>query len=387
MRIIEITTSEHIQNFLKLPLRLYAQDDNWIRPLDKDIEKVFDPKRNKFFRHGECTRWLLEDENRIVGRVAAFINRKTIHKDNAQPTGGMGFFECENHQDYAFKLFDTCKTWLEEKGMEAMDGPINFGERDEWWGLLVDGFYPPNYGMNYNPAYYKAFFENYGFKKYFAQYTYGRVISDPIINKVMEKAQRIQKNKNYTFDHLHKKHIEKYTEDFRTVYNKAWVKHSGIGKMPKIQARNIMKVMKPLMDEKIVRFAYYKGEPVAFFIMIPDFNEFLKTIDGKLGWVEKLKFVWFKWNKKFTKNVGVAFGVTPEHQGKGVESAIVVDYSYEAHQPNYQYKHMEMKWIGDFNPRMMRVAEDVGGSIYKTHHTYRKLFDEAKEFQRCKIIR
>jgi len=386
MDIIEITEPEHIKEFLEFPVRLYANDFHWVRPLDNDIEKVFDRKRNKFFRHGECIRWLLQDNGKTVGRVAAFINKKTVNRDNDQPTGGMGFFECEKNQEYAFKLFDTCKAWLEQRGMEAMDGPINFGERDEWWGLLVKGFYPPNYGMNYNFSYYQEFFENYGFQMYFGQYTYGRKIAEPLIQKVHDKSERVRQNPDYTFDHLHKKEIERYTEDFRTVYNKAWVRHSGVGEMPRTQARNIMKTMKPLMDEKLVLFAYYKGEPVAFFIMIPDLNQFLKTINGNLGWVEKAKFLWFKLRKKFTKNVGVAFGVVPEHQGKGVESAIVVEYSKFAHTPNYQYKHMEMKWIGDFNPKMMRVAEDVGGSIYKTHYTYRKLFDETKEFKRSPII-
>src|SRR5699024_7027135 len=144
MEIIEVKDKRTQKEFLQLPVRLYKNDKNWIRPLDKDIEKVFDPEENKFFQHGECTRWILMKNGEVIGRVAAFIDRKTAFTFE-QPTGGMGFFECIDDQEAAFKLFDTCKTWLEERDMEAMDGPINFGDRLNWWGLLVNGFYEPNY--------------------------------------------------------------------------------------------------------------------------------------------------------------------------------------------------------------------------------------------------
>ena len=124
MQIIEVSDKKTRRAFLELPVELYKDDKNWIRPLDKDIEKVFDPKENKYFQHGECTRWILvNDRQETIGRVAAFIDRKTAHTFD-QPTGGMGFFECINDQAAAFKLFDTCKTWLEAKQMEAMDGLI-----------------------------------------------------------------------------------------------------------------------------------------------------------------------------------------------------------------------------------------------------------------------
>ena len=158
MKIVEILTAKHKREFLQLPVQLYKNEKNWIRPLDKDVEAVFDPKENKFFRHGECTRWLLlNQQGNTIGRVAAFWDKHTARKGNDQPTGGMGFFECIQDQEAAFLLFDTCKKWLTDRGMEAMDGPINFGNRDRWWGLLVEGFTEPNYCMPYNFLYYKWF--------------------------------------------------------------------------------------------------------------------------------------------------------------------------------------------------------------------------------------
>src|SRR5689334_20280529 len=114
MKIIEVTTPQHAREFLLLPVKLYKNEPAWIRPLDKDIESVFDPEKNKTFRHGTSIRWILQNNTgETIGRVAAFVNEKTVHKGNDQPTGGMGFFECINDRDTAFLLFDQCKTWLQ----------------------------------------------------------------------------------------------------------------------------------------------------------------------------------------------------------------------------------------------------------------------------------
>ncbi len=387
MKIIEVIDKNTAKEFLHLPIRLYKEDSNWIRPLDKDIEDVFDRKKNKYFRLGECIRWILvDDQEKTIGRVAAFIDKKTANTYD-QPTGGMGFFECIENQEAAFKLFDTCKIWLQQKGMQAMDGPINFGDRDKWWGLLVDGFTEPNYCTPYNFLYYKFFFEHYGFKDYFKQYTYHRYVhTGGLQDSIKEKAERIAQNTAYTFRHIEKKELKKYAEDFRTIYNKAWVKHTGVKAMSNEQALTIMKRLKPILDEQLIWFAYFNDEPIAFYIMLPELNQIFKHVNGKLNGIGKLKFLYHKWRKTCKKMFGVVFGVIPEHQGKGVEGAIVVAFSKVAWVKGFPYEELEMNWIGDFNPKMMHVAESVGGKINKTHITYRKLFDETKEFKRAPYI-
>jgi hypothetical protein len=117
------------------------------------VESIFDPQSNVYFKHGEATRWVLQDEKgALIGRVAAFVDHHTAPKQDP-PAGGMGFFECINDHYAAAMLFDTCKEWLKTRGLEAMDGPINFGETDKYWGLLVDGFTHPSYEIAYNPHY------------------------------------------------------------------------------------------------------------------------------------------------------------------------------------------------------------------------------------------
>ncbi|MEL7144996.1 MAG: hypothetical protein AAFO69_01405 [Bacteroidota bacterium] len=387
MKIVSVDNTALEREFIKLPVRLYKNEPCWIRPLDKDVQAVFDPDKNKTFKNGVCQRWLLQDSAGLtIGRIAAFVNEKIKLKDNAQPTGGVGFFECIDDQEAANLLFDTAKVWLEEKGIEAMDGPINFGDRDKWWGCLVDGFdIEPNYQCNYNFPYYQQLFENYGFQVYFKQYTFIRNTFDPFHPRIMQKSDILNKDPDYHFEHMKLKNLPKYTEDFRQVYNKAWANHDGVAEMSVEQSKSVMKQMKPIIDEKIIWFAYYKGDPVAFYINLPEVNQIFKHVNGKLDLIGKLKFVWHKWRKTNKKMLGLVFGVAPEHQGKGLDGALVMATAKMVQEDYKRYPVLEMNWIGDFNRKMILVVKQVGGEIGKTHHTYRKLFDETIPFERMKI--
>src|SRR5580765_4543870 len=181
---LTVVSDKTAREFLEANVVINKNDPNYIRPLDKDINEVFDPKKNKAFRHGEAIRWILKDEDgKLIGRIAAFVNKKYKNKGDDLPVGGVGFFDCINDQNAADMLFDVAKHWLMQRGMQAMDGPVNFGERDRWWGLLVEGFEPPVYCMNYNPPYYRELFENYGFKNFFNQHCYAIKVTESLQEK------------------------------------------------------------------------------------------------------------------------------------------------------------------------------------------------------------
>lgn len=389
MQLTEVRTRKDSKEFIRSALPIYKNYPRWIRPLDKDLESVFDHGRNKYFRHGDCRRWILRNDQGIaIGRVAAFINQKSINKGNDQPTGGMGFFECINDKQAAFLLFDQCKKWLLGEGMEAMDGPINFGERNEWWGLQVEGYdIEPNYRCNYNPPYYRELFEAYGFRTYFEQLTFGRKIVGPISKRMFEKAERIAANPKYQFKTLDKRQIGKYTEYFHTIYNKAWSGHRGVPPLSLQQAKILINQLKPILDPNIMYFGFYEEEPIAFFINIPDVNQIFKHVNGKLNLIGMLKFLYHKYRKTTNKIIGTVFGVVPEHRSKGVEGALVIFGREVLFEKYNRYENLEMNWIGDFNPRMIHTVEQVGVSLYKKHITYRKLFDESKPFKRHPIIK
>src|SRR3984885_8522135 len=258
MQLTEVTNPTLAREFIQANVQLNRHDKGYIRPIDKEIDEVFDPEKNKAFRHGECTRWVLKDDDgRLIGRIAAFVNKryKTIGDD--VPVGGMGFFDCINDQAAADMLLDVARHWLGQRGMEAMDGPINFGEREKWWGLLVEGFHEPLWSMNFNPPYYKELLENYGFKPFFHQLCFGLDPKKPLSPKLMQRHEILAADPGYSARMIEKKHLEKYALDFVTIYNAAYAGHGGLKEMKKDQALQLFKKMKPLMDEKIVWFVYH----------------------------------------------------------------------------------------------------------------------------------
>ena len=388
MKIVPVVSKQHEREFLMLPVRLYKNEPHWIRPLDKDILAVFDKQKNKTFRHGECERWLLLDgSDQVIGRVAAFVNQRTVMKGNDQPTGGLGFFECINDKKAAFMLFDQCRQWLSSKGMEAMDGPINFGNRDRWWGLLIEGFdHDPNYQCNYNFPYYKDFFEEYGFQVYFYQLTFHRPIEGPLSPKLWAKAEIIAKDPDYEVRCLRSDEINKLPEYILKVYNKAWANRYENPELSITQAEIIVNQMKPILDRRILYFGFYKGEPISFFLSLPEINQIFKYVNGKLNLIGKIKFLWHTMMKTNRKAFGILFGVVPEHQAKGLDGAMVLEMRRILQDEYKRYDEYEMNWIGDFNPKMINIVVQVGGKVNKRHATYRKLFDETKPFKRAPIL-
>ena len=383
MHMHEVKTEADKQQFLKVAIEIYKNDPNWIRPLDKDIDEVFNPEKNKFFKRGECTRWILKnDKGQAIGRIATFVNRQYKME---QPTGGIGFFECINDKASAFFMLDFSKEWLLARGMEAMDGPINFGERERWWGLVVEGFYSPLYGMNYNPPYYQALFEDYGFKTYFNQVCFAMNVNTQLEEKFYTRHAAIAADPNYRAAMIKKNELERFAKDFTYVYNKAWASHGGGKSLEEKQVMTMFKTMKPVMDEEIIWFAYYKDEPIAIWINLPDLNQYFKYMNGQFGILDKLKFLLLQKFGKCSRFVGLVFGVIPAFQGKGVDAFLIVEGA-KVIQPQAKYGDYEIQWIGDFNPKMINIAESLGTHRSRTLRTYRYLFDRTKEFKRHPIL-
>lgn len=378
----EVLTPEDAKMFLHLPLKIYAKDPNWIRPLDKDIEAVFDKEKNKFFRHGECMRWLLFRNKELIGRVATFVNKKY---KTEQPTGGIGFFECIDDKDAAHFMFDHCKQWLQQRGMEAMDGPINFGERDKWWGLVREGFFEPLYGMNYNPPYYVDLFESYGFQVYFNQECFGMEVEEKFQEKFYLRHKEHAKNPNLKAVHIRKSELEKFAKDFTYIYNKAWAAHGEGKSLTEAQSQLLFKSMKPVIDEKLTWFVYHNEEPIAFWVNLPDLNQYFKHLNGKFGLLQKLKFLYLQKFGACTRFVGLVFGVVPEWQAKGIDNYMIIEGS-KVIIALKKYQQYEMQWIGDFNPKMINIARTLGASVTRRLSTFRYLFDRNKEFKRHRIL-
>ncbi|MCU0394356.1 MAG: hypothetical protein MUF29_00485, partial [Chitinophagaceae bacterium] len=335
---------------------------------------------------GKVERWLLQNgQGEYIGRIAAFVHRKYRNKGDTQPTGGFGFFDCIDNQEAANLLLDTARSWLQEQGMEAMDGPINFGERDKWWGLVVEGFSPPLYGMNYNHPYYAKLLQNYGCQVLYYQNCYSRDITPPLSDKFYTTHARFAKDPAFAARHADKKDLMKYALDFAEVYNRAWASHEGNKEMAPEQAKKIMQAMKPIMDPELIWFAYHHDKPVAMYISIPELNQAFKYLDGQFNLWAKLQFLWHRWRGAITKFTGIVFGVVPEFQGTGVDYFMIVEAERAIKRSN-RYKDVELQWQGDFNPKINNISRNLEFTVSRRLATFRYLFDRQKEFKRHPIL-
>ncbi len=388
MKLIEVNSKALSKKFLDVARVIYKDDEHWVCPLDSMIDAVFDPEKNVFFTHGDVTRWILvDDNNKLIGRVAAFINEKKAYTFD-QPTGGMGFFECIDDRDAAVMLFDKCVEWLKERGMEAMDGPINFGENDNFWGLLVEGYqYSPSFGMNYHKAYYKDFFESYGFETFFEQVTNHLDLTVPFPERFWKIANWIRKKPDYHFEHLRIKNIDKYLTDLKTIYDNAWQFHENFTPLKKEILLESFDKAKAIIDEQFIWFVYNNDQPIAFLVMFPDANQIFKKLNGKLHFWNKLRFLYYRKKKMINRTRITIMGVVPEFQKFGVESGIFWHMNEVMKQKSHQhYKEVELSWVGDFNPKMQQLHQAVGGKFAKRHITYRMAFDKNKSVKRSKVI-
>lgn len=382
MNLIKVSGRQTEKMFLDTAREIYKNDKTWVCPLDNDIKGVFDPGINPYFKHGTAERWILtDDKHKLSGRIAAFIDFN-MAGSYEQPTGGIGFFECINDRDAAFLLFNTAKDWLKEKGMEAMDGPINFGETDKYWGLLVNGFTHPSYDIAYNHPYYQDLFESYGFQVYYKMEGFHLDITKPLPDRLQKISEWVLNKPGYEFRHFTWKDEEKYSNDFAQVFNEAWASFKQHFEPLEYEyIRATLKKARPILDEEFIWLAYFEGKPIGIYLMFPDLNQILKHLNGKLDLLSMLKFLWLKKRKTMTRARGMLMGVIPKYQNHGIESAFIHNLA-RVFRNKPHYTEIEFSWVGDFNPKMRKIFIAVGCVPVKNYITYRYLFDRSKKFKR-----
>jgi hypothetical protein len=374
-----------MSEFIKVPKLIYKGDPTWVCPLDNDIRAIFDPSKNVYYRHGRAAQWVLKNEKgSLIGRIAAFIDDNTaLHQD--QPTGGIGFFECVNDRSAAEKLFLTARDWLQNQGMQAMDGPINFGETDSYWGLLVDGFTHPSYEIAYNPPYYQNLFESYGFKTYYKQEGFHLDITKDIPPRFMKIAEWVAGKPEYSFRHFTWAEQDKFVADFADVFNEAWASFKeNFEPLKKEYIQKTLRKAKAIIDPEFIWLGYRYEKPIAIYLMYPDVNQIFKHLNGKLHLLNKIRFLWLARRKTITRARGVLMGVIPKYQNLGIESAIILQLA-KVFKKKLQYEQIEFSWVGDFNPKMRKIFISVGSVPVKHYITYRYLFNRNVEFNRYPI--
>ncbi len=387
MHIVEVNTPALAKDFLEVSPQMNRDNPNYVRPPDFEMNDIFDHSKNKNYKYGETKRWVSKDDKgKLIGRIAAFTHAKYINKGTDYPTGGIGFFECINDQTSANELFNTAKVWLQSKGMEAMDGPINFGDRDKWWGLMLEGFDNEHlYGMPFNPSYYEGLFEGFGFQNYYNQYYYAMRVDDPLPSRFAERHAKFKARTDYSARHIRIKNLEKHAAEFATVYNAAWAQHGEAKEITKEQVMKLFNKLKPVMDERLIWFAYYREEPIGMWINIPDLNQYFRHFNGRFGLVEKLRLLWMKKKGECKRFTGVAFGVVPKFQALGIDSFMIY-VGASLIMGEHLYDIYEMGWAADWNPKMLNIYKNLDASQSRRMVTYRYIFNNKHSFERHPVM-
>lgn len=251
---------------------------------------------------------------------------------------------------------------------------------------MVEGFNTtPIYGMPYNPPYYETLFDGYGFNNYYNQYYYAMDVDAPLPERFSERHAKFKAKAGYEARHINMKNLEKHAEEFAIVYNAAWAQHGEAKEITKEQVMKLFNKMKPIMDVRLVWFAYYKEEPIAMWINIPDLNEYFKYFNGKFGLIEKLRLLWLKKSGACKKATGVAFGIVPKFQALGIDSFMIYEGALLIQGKGW-YNTYEMGWAGDWNPKMVNIYKSLGAAQSRRMITYRYLFNNKYAFERHPVM-
>lgn len=372
---VKVQNENHVDEFHKLPFRIYEEYPNWMPPFRFEIEDIFDPEKNDFFKKGECERYLVTNGERVVARFAV-MNTPERDKVLEPKMGGIGFIELENDRKLADYIIEFAKNWHKKRDYPAMRGPINFGENDTYWGLLVENFDEPNiYGMFYHAPYYQQLLEQTGAEKLDDHWSYKRYFNDPIPERMVKITDRIESRSGVELRPIDTNNIYRDAEYIRQIYNEAWSEQDirererEFTELTKDTVHRMVKKLKMVMIPESVLLAFVDGEPASFIVCIPDLNEISKETGGRLKWWHYPKLLWFRKRAKHLRTL--VYGTRPKFRKMGVEALTFtrgIQYTHEA-APTLEY--LEGAWVSEQNWLMQRSLEALGCFHHKTHRTYK----------------
>ncbi|HVR87279.1 MAG TPA: hypothetical protein VMU54_23345, partial [Planctomycetota bacterium] len=292
MNLFQVTGSRQLDDFIRMPFRLYEHDDKWVPPIVSAEHKMMDPKRNPFYEHSEAAHFMIEREGRLVGRISAIDNR--LHNQTQkEKTGFWGYFESENDPEVSQALFGAAAGWLKNRGLTRMLGPANPSLNDPC-GLLVDGFeWSPFVLMTYNPRYYPNLVTKAGFSKAMDLLAYILPHQELDRVRVDHIAEIIRKRTKATIRFVNLSKLESELKIITDIYNDAWQANWGFCPMTEAEVRFTAEDLKAILLPEFAYIAEIAGKPVGFAFALPDINRILKKCRGSLlpfGWYHFLKF-------------------------------------------------------------------------------------------------
>jgi GNAT superfamily N-acetyltransferase len=366
--VLPTETKRDLLEFIKFPWEVYKDDPNWVPPLLVERKEFFDKKKNPFFQHADVIFYLAKRNGKTVGRITGIVNYKHI-ETHQEKVGFFGFFECIKEYEVAKLLLDSVRQWLKSKGMEIMRGPANYSSNEEW-GFLTEGFdSPPVIMMTYNPPYYLEFMESYGMvkaKDLYAYYIDKNRLPPERLNKM---AELIKKRENITIRAINMKDFPGEVARIKQIYNAAWSKNWGFIPMTDEEFNHLAKSLKQVIDPHLVFIAEVEGKPAGFALALPDVNQALIKLNGRLFPGGILKLLWHtKIRNKINGVRIITMGVVHEFQKRGIDTVFYVEIFRVGIKRGYTWA--EMSWVLEDNVMMNRVLDLLGATLYKKYRLY-----------------
>ncbi len=363
VEVFPVTTDRDLHTFLHLPWRIYQSDPNWVPPLLFEQRQILTGK-HPFFEKAEIRLLLAREGGEVVGRIAAILDGHFL-ESHQKPIGFFGFFECFNDGSVTEGLLGAARQYLREKGMRAIRGPVNPSMHNSC-GLLIDGFdSPPAFLMPYNPPEYQGLLERAGCQKAMDLLAYTLLLSTEPPPKILRPAEEARR-KGIQVRPIDPNRLRDEVQAFREIFNSAWQTNWGFTPMSHAEAQWMAKHLKPLLVPSLTLIAEAEGVPVGFLMHLPDYNQVLKRLNGRLGLLGLFKFLWHR--RRIRDARLLLLGAKPEYRGKGVDGLLCLTAFHALKKKGFT--RVEISWILEDNKLVLRMAEHLGARPYKRYRIY-----------------
>ena len=365
IEVVEVESSSQLRKFINYPNILYQDVPNYVAPLIAERKEFFDRARNPFYRNASVRLYLAMRDQEVVGRIATCINY-THNEYHEEQVGFFGFFDCPDDYEVGSTLLKVAMIELKRAGMEKMRGPMSFSTNHEC-GFLVEGFdSPPTVMMTYNQPYLPKIAEKFGLKKVMDLLAYKITKDDPIPERIQNIVDKMTERSRVKLRTLRMNEFDKEIDRINEIYNAAWQYNWGFVPMDRAEFEYTAKNLKQIVDPDLVFIAEYEGRPVAFSLALPDINQALIRLKGRLFPFGLLKLLWHtKVRNKIDGIRMITFGVIPEFQKRGIDSAMYIATYKRGVAKGYSWA--ELSWMLETNELMLRAATQMGGKPYKKY--------------------
>ena len=372
IEIVPVRSGAERREFIGVSAAVYGGDKAFVPPLRMERDRVLTPRHNPYFERADVQLWIARQDGRAVGRISAQLNHRHLARHDAH-AGHFGFIEATRSEPVFASLFNAAESWLRERGMRRCLGPFSFSINDES-GLLVDGFdTPPYLMMGHAPPYYGPFLERLGYAKAkdFIAYTLD-LEGRPVPASVQRLVDRAKSDPRIRLRPFTRATYERDLATMVDIFNDAWSDNWGFLPITEDEIAHMAKELRLIVHDYSACIADLEGRPVAFALALPNINEAIADLGGRLlpfGWAK----LFYRLNRIKTVRVPL-MGVRKELHSTPIGAVLaygVIDGVYDAHR-RHGFKTAEMSWILEDNLPMRNMIEAIGGRAYKTYRIYEK---------------